>query len=192
MAQLKLGKENEELIRLHKRILRCRKCELFKDRTNAVPGEGNPHTGILIIGEAPGKSEDIQGRPFVGRAGKVLTEILTEAGIEREDVFITNIIKCRPPGNRVPKQKEVEACRDFLHRQVELIEPALLVALGQSAFRTLTGIKGKMEDHHGKIYDYAGCRTLVTYHPAGVIYNRKLRPDMVRDIKSIKKIVKER
>ena len=184
MGQMKLEDIVETILPLHKKIIKCRNCGLWKERQNAVPGEGDPNARLLIIGEAPGKSEDELGRPFVGRAGKVLNEVLTEVGINRNEVFITNIIKCRPPRNRVPKKNEVVACSEYLKKQIEIIEPELIVALGHSAFRTLTGMKGKMEDFHGKKFDYNKHKVLVTYHPAALIYNRKLRPLMIEDLRT--------
>jgi DNA polymerase len=175
----------DKLKKLNQKIMKCTKCELSKDRTNAVPGEGDPSGRIMFIGEAPGKKEDLQGRPFVGRAGSVLDEILAEVGIKREKIFIANIIKCRPPRNRVPKKPEIEACRRYLMEQIEIIRPELIIALGRSAFTTLTGLKGKMRDFHGKMYQFMDYPLLVTYHPAAIVYNRKLRVEMVADLRKI-------
>jgi DNA polymerase len=177
-----------ELLMLSETIKTCTKCELSKQRTNAVPGEGAINAKIMFIGEAPGKTEDREGRPFVGRAGKTLNELLDEVSIFRERVYITNIVKCRPPKNRVPKSSEVEACRSYLERQIELIRPELIVALGQSALKTLTGIKDNLAEVHGKTVDYSGHPLLITYHPAAMIYNRKLRTEILEDLTRIKEI----
>jgi DNA polymerase len=171
-------------------IRACTNCELCLTRTNAVPGEGDENSKVMIVGEAPGKNEDEEGRPFVGRAGKVLTDILTELGIDRNQIFITNIVKCRPPKNRVPKNPEVEACSNYLVKQIESIQPEIIFALGQSSIKTLTGVAGKLGDIHGRQFSYKNFLVTATYHPAAVIYNRKLRSLLLNDLERIKEIIK--
>ena len=173
-----------------KKIITCTKCELHKDRTNAVPGEGSVKAKVVIIGEAPGKNEDELGRPFVGRAGKTFDGLLEELGIERSELFITNIIKCRPPKNRVPKKDEVEACRDYLIQQVDIIKPDLMVAMGNSAIKTLTDLKGNMRELHGRRFQFQDYQVLATYHPAAIVYNRKLKSQMLEDLVQIKQYYK--
>lgn len=179
-----------DLSTIHNTIINCTKCDLYLNRTNAVPGEGALDSRLLFIGEAPGKSEDLKGRPFVGRAGSVLDGILEEAGIPRNSIFITNIVKCRPPKNRVPKRIEIESCRDYLIKQIEIIDPDLIIAMGQSSIKTLTNIKTNLKEIHGKIFNFSGYDMMVTYHPAAIIYNRKLRPDMLNDLMKVQAINK--
>src|SRR5205807_880478 len=130
-----------ELQLIHSEILECTKCELHKSRTNAVPGEGPYDAKIMFVGEGPGQNEDEQGRPFVGAAGKFLTELLESIGLKRSDVFITNIVKCRPPNNRAPRKSEIETCNPYLQSQIRLINPRILCALGTPAINTLIGVR---------------------------------------------------
>jgi uracil-DNA glycosylase len=170
-------------------ITACKQCPLHKNTTNAVPGHGNPHAKILFIGEAPGAKEDTEGIPFIGTSGKLLTELLTTIGIQREDIFITNVVKHRPPNNRDPTQEEVAACKPFLKRQIEAINPDVIVTLGNHALEFVTGKQG-ISSMHGKIFpkEIAGkTRKIVpTFHPAALIYNRKLRPLAEQDFQTIK------
>ena len=172
-------------------VRKCTLCRLSEGRTNAVPGEGNGFAKIMFIGEAPGRSEDQQGRPFVGAAGKLLTEALQEAGLSREDVFITNIVKCRPPNNRVPKEEERNACRPYLERQIALINPKIICILGRTAYESLleggsiTSNRGRLVKHHKRFY-------FLTVHPAAIIYNPELktvfRSDLVNLVNELKKL----
>jgi len=121
-----------DLQEIAEQVRNCRKCDLWKTRKNAVPGEGNPHAEIMFVGEAPGENEDIEGKPFVGAAGKLLTKLITEVlGLKREDVFITNVVKCRPPQNRDPTEEEMTACSPYLRMQIDIIKPKLIVTLGR-------------------------------------------------------------
>jgi len=162
----------------------CRKCDLWKSRKNPVAGEGNPSAAVMFIGEAPGYWEDIKGRPFVGAAGKFLDETLSRIGLSRSEVYIANILKCRPPENRDPLPMEVEACTQFLDRQIKIIEPRLIMTLGRhstsyilskAGFKDVEGITRL----RGKVYkaDVLGLRVSVipTYHPASALYNAKYR-----------------
>jgi DNA polymerase len=175
--------KRDELKKIAARVRRCRKCHLAKSRTNAVPGEGPSSSKVLLVGEAPGKSEDEQGKPFVGYAGRILDQILEEAGLGRERVFITSILKCRPPKNRNPKAPEIEACAPHLESQIHAISPKVLVALGRFGAKGLTGKIEKVADLRGKILDRNGVPIVVTYHPAAVIYNRSLQKEIVSDLK---------
>ena len=181
-------------------IKKCTKCKLYKTRRNPVPGEGPCNAKIMFVGEAPGGKEDETGRPFVGAAGQFLTELLGMAGLRREDVFITNILKCRPPNNRDPEPDEIEACKPYLVRQIRLILPRIIVTLGRYAGRTLLGDAGvkwsSMTRMHGKIFSVelygVKLKIMPTYHPAAALYYPKLRPVIIKDFKEVlKKLVDE-
>ena len=167
---------------IEKEISRCERCPLHRNRTNTVPGKGPEDADIVILGEGPGENEDRRGIPFIGRAGKVLTESLREAGKERGEVFITNVVKCRPPDNRDPKVGEIESCFPYLERQLEIVRPELVLPLGNSAVKAVLGRKG-ITDIRGQIIEKDGHRYFPTYHPAATLYNRKLRPQFVKDLK---------
>ena len=185
--------------KLIEEIASCRKCDLYKYRKNPVPGEGRLDADIMFVGEAPGAQEDEMGRPFVGAAGKLLTELIESIGLKREDVYITNVIKCRPPNNRDPTDKEIEACSPYLIRQIQLIKPKIIVALGRHAGRFLfnnAGLKWRnMMVMHGRVYDVElfGVKTklLATYHPAAALYYPKLRPKLEEDFQLLKKLYEE-
>ncbi|HZQ62755.1 MAG TPA: uracil-DNA glycosylase [Casimicrobiaceae bacterium] len=150
----------------------CTTCGLCRTRNRAVPGVGDPHADWMFVGEAPGAEEDAQGEPFVGQAGKLLDAMLAAIGLRRgEGVYIANVLKCRPPGNRVPEPLEVEACKPYLDRQVELVAPKLIVALGRSAATTLLGRDASIASLRGRIHRYRNVPLLVTYHPAYLLRN---------------------
>jgi len=171
-----------DLAALAARIRRCTRCELHESRTVAVPGEGAPGSRIALVGEAPGWSEDRAGRPFVGAAGRILDEALRKAGIVRELTFITNAVKCRPPGNRRPSPSEMAACRPYLEAQLAAVRPRVVVALGASAVHDLLGAEEKFASIRGRWVTRGGRRILATYHPAAVLYNRALLPTLIRDL----------
>ena len=152
-------------------VATCTRCQLGHSRLTAVPGEGHPRARLACVGEAPGATEDETGRPFVGRAGKLLEEILKSIALAREDVFICNVLKCRPPGNRTPEPLEVAACSPYLHRQLELIRPKVILALGKPAATTLLGTNASLGDLRGRIHRYRGIPLVVTYHPAALLRN---------------------
>ena len=159
---------------LRKKIGECNKCKLSKNRTHIVFGEGNPYSRLMFIGEAPGKEEDVQARPFVGDAGMLLTRLIEKMGFRREDVYIANIVKCRPPMNRDPEKDEIEQCRVFVERQVEIIHPEVIICLGRISAQTLIGNAGlKISAIRGKFYDYRGIPLMPTFHPAYLIRNPK-------------------
>lgn len=175
-------------------IINCTKCPLHKLRKNAVPGEGNPNTKIMLIGEAPGYWEDVKGKPFVGAAGKFLDTLLAEAGVSRSQVFIGNVLKCRPPGNREPAQAEIEACSQFLDRQITAIKPKLIVTLGNYSTAYIfakagTPFKGITEER-GKFHqtNILGITTTVfpTLHPAAGLYNAKYKQLLTEDFRMLK------
>lgn len=177
-------KELEESIRV------CRLCRLAESRKNAVPGEGNPNTAIMFVGEAPGRNEDEQGRPFVGAAGKLLDQALRNAGIERKDVYITNIIKCRPPNNRVPFKDEVDTCMQYLEMQIKLIDPLVICILGRTAYQTLLNGKS-ITTARGKLVESKRRNYFITIHPAAAIYNPSLKPLLLKDMEKLSEIVKQ-
>ena len=158
----------------------CQKCELCKTRTKAVPGKGNFDADVIFVGEAPGRNEDIHGEPFVGAAGKRLDMILEDTGIKREDVYITNIVKCRPPKNRVPSKQEEEACDEFIKQEIEIINPKIICVMGNTAYGTLLGGK-EITKNHGKIVEKDRRKFFVTFHPAATIYNQKLVDELKND-----------
>jgi DNA polymerase len=169
------------------RAVGCQNCELAGGRTNVVFGAGNPNARLLFVGEAPGRDEDIQGVPFVGRSGQLLNKILEAAGIERDDVYIANIIKCRPPSNRTPFTNEIEACIPYLGRQVALIDPRVICTLGLPATQTLLGIRGSMGSLRGKIYVEGKVKVIPTYHPAAALRDPKYKRPIWDDIQLIKR-----
>lgn len=180
------------LTEIAERISICTKCPLAESRINAVPGEGPQHASIMFIGEAPGAKEDETGRPFVGQSGKMFTDLLEEAGIKREDVFITSILKCRPPDNRNPSKEEVRFCAPYVLAQLDSISPVVTVTLGNEAYDLFSSTfylpKKKVSDVRGKVFRMhsTAARYLIpTYHPAALIYNRKLIPQFKKDLETI-------
>ncbi len=179
-------KDSSSLVVLNERIADCLECELGKERNKLVFGSGNPNADIMVIGEAPGADEDEQGLPFVGRAGKLLTKMLEAIYIQRDDIYIANICKCRPPGNRRPTTSEVDACEPYLKRQIELIKPAFILSLGLTSVDTLLKKKHKMGDIRGNMMDYHGIDMLVTYHPAALLRNPNWKKDAWDDLKKLR------
>jgi DNA polymerase len=173
---------SEDLGNLAKTVISCNKCDLAKTRTNAVPGLGYDKSEIIFIGEAPGRNEDLKGEPFVGTAGKILSEALEYAGLPRNRVYITNVVKCRPPNNRQPNIPEIDSCNNYLLEELRLICPKIICILGNTAFGSLlngnsiTKYRGKIIKRDGRIY-------FVTVHPAAVIYNPQLRQVLKDDLK---------
>lgn len=168
----------------------CTKCQLSKIRKNAVPGEGNPKAELLFIGEGPGQNEDKEGRPFVGEAGKFLEEMLGLIKMTRKDVFITNVVKCRPPNNRDPLEEEVDVCtRNYLFRQIREIKPKLIITLGRHSMRTFFPQIRSISSVHGKAYKKAGQVYLILYHPAAALYQQSLKDAMREDFKQIPNIL---
>lgn len=176
---------------LNDKIQDCLRCELGHTRTNFVFGTGDPNADLVIIGEAPGRDEDLKGEPFVGRSGKLLTKILESIGLSRDDVFIANIIKCRPPNNRKPSSSEVETCESYLHKQIELIDPKYILSLGLTATDTLLKTKNVMKDVRGEILEYRGRKLMITYHPAALLRNSNLKRAVWEDMKKLKTLLDE-
>lgn len=178
-----------ELALLAAKIQSCRACGLATGRTQAVPGEGNPHAVVLFVGEGPGFEEDRQGRPFVGRSGRYLDEQLAQAGIRRDEVFITNVVKCRPPDNRDPLPAELDACAHFLTRQVELINPRIIVTLGRFSMRRWFG-DGAITKLHGQIRNIGRGRVaLAMFHPAAALRNPAWHSEFVRDMAKLPPLI---
>lgn len=182
----------ETLEELREQVEGCTRCDLCETRTNVVFGDGNPHARILVVGEAPGKNEDLQGVPFVGAAGKFLNELLEDAGLKREDIFIANVLKCRPPANRDPQPYEIEACAPYLRAQTKIIDPDVIVTLGNFAtqfiLRTTTGIT-KLR---GTVQQAGRFMVLPTFHPAAAIYDRSKRDVLIADFQQVGAIVRDR
>ena len=166
--------KNDKLTSLKEEIGDCRRCKLFKGRKNIVFGAGAPEARLMFIGEAPGKEEDIQGEPFVGDAGVLLTKLIEKMGFTRDEVYIANIIKCRPPMNRDPEEDEILSCRAFLDKQIDIIAPAFIITLGRIALQTLTNNdKSKITAARGTFFQYKGIPVMPTFHPAYLLRNPK-------------------
>jgi|GEM_PF-347013 len=178
------NEDSQELLeKLFYSIQRCRKCPLYKFRTNPVLGRGNPKARIMLIGEAPGREEDLQGKPFVGAAGRLLGEDLRKAEIPEEDIYIANVLKCRPPRNRDPSPEEIKACFPFLLEQIRIVNPKVICTLGKFATQTLLNTKQSILRLRGKVLSYQGKILLIpTFHPAACIYRPDWRKFFLQDL----------
>ena len=165
----------------------CTRCKLCKGRKTIVVGEGNPQAELVFVGEGPGEQEDIQGRPFVGKAGQLLDKMIQAMGLAREQVYICNVVKCRPPGNRNPEQDEIEACGAFLYRQLDAIRPKVVVALGKFAAQTLLQTETRISELRGKFHPYRGGKLMPTYHPAYLLRNPEMKRDAWLDLQAVAK-----
>ena len=171
---LSLSREKQAALnKLREEIGECQRCKLSKGRKHIVFGEGSPGAALMFIGEAPGKEEDIQARPFVGDAGKLLTRMIEKMGLVREDVYIGNIVKCRPPLNREPEEDEMKTCTPFIDRQIEIISPKVIISLGRISAQTLIDTKIPISKLRGKFYEYRGIPLMPTFHPAYLLRNPK-------------------
>ncbi|MBL7072436.1 MAG: uracil-DNA glycosylase [Candidatus Omnitrophica bacterium] len=168
-------------------ISSCQKCPLGKTRISFVFGAGSPKAPLMFVGEAPGRDEDQQGEPFVGRAGQLLTKIIESIGLKREDVFIGNILKCRPPQNRNPLPTEISACTPYLLKQIDIIKPKVICSLGKFSAQTLLNSETPISRLRGKFYDYHGIKLMPTYHPAYLLRNQSGKKDVWEDMKAIAK-----
>jgi DNA polymerase len=169
----------------------CTRCKLHKlGRRQIVFGVGNPNADLMFVGEAPGRDEDIQGEPFVGRAGQLLTKIIEAIGLQRGDVYIANVIKCRPPENRNPEQDEVETCEPFLFRQIDTIKPKVIVALGTFAARALLRTLDPISRLRGRVYEYRGAKLIPTFHPAYLLRNPSSKREVWEDMKVVRSLLK--
>jgi len=185
------GPESAELSSLRTAAEACTRCRLAQGRQKVVFGAGNPAADLMLIGEAPGAEEDKQGLPFVGAAGELLTKIIQAMDMRREDVYIANILKCRPPGNRDPQPDEIAACRSFLERQIELIQPKVIVALGRIAAQALLGNDGPLGQMRGQWYSVRGVPAMVTYHPAALLRNQGLKRPTWEDMQQVRDRLRE-
>lgn len=184
----KEGLPDDSLLLIADEVRVCTKCPLSLTRTNAVPGEGPRDARIVIIGEGPGRNEDLRGRPFVGAAGAQLDGLLREAGLAREHVYITNVVKCRPPENRRPTGAEADACQPYLERQLEQLRPKVVVLLGDSALKRFLPDES-LGSAHGRLFKHGGLAVFATYHPAAMIYNRSLENVSREDFKELGRIL---
>jgi uracil-DNA glycosylase len=176
----------EQLLQMRKSLQECSRCSLADTRQQVVFGAGNAKARLVLVGEAPGADEDAQGEPFVGRAGKLLTKILAAIGLEREDVYIANVLKCRPPGNRDPKSDEVAQCEPFLIKQLQIIQPDLILALGRIAGNTLLKGSDSLGNMRGQMHDYHGIPLMVTYHPAALLRNPNWKKPAWEDMQRVR------
>lgn len=174
---------------LEEEVKKCRKCSLWDKRTNVVFGEGNPLSKIMFIGEAPGYHEDQQGRPFVGAAGRLLTELIESLDLKREDVYIANVLKCRPPNNRDPLPDEIQACYPWLEEQIKIIKPKVICTLGRYSAYVLLKFPINISSYHGKLYEIGEKIIFLTYHPAAALYHGKILEEIKRDFLELKKII---
>ena len=187
--------KEKKLKKIKKQILGCRKCTLYKKRKQPVVGSGDLNAKIMFIAEAPGYWEDVKGEPFVGRAGKILDELLASVKIKREGVFVANILKCRPPENRSPKKEEIKACTPYLLKQIEIIKPKVICALGN--FSTVFifekyGLEKKIKgvsSLHGKFFKSGKTMIIPFYHPAVVVYNNKMKKILIKDFLALKNLL---
>jgi DNA polymerase len=182
---------SDNLDNLNKLICNCLKCPLGATRNKFVFGSGNPNADVMVIGEGPGADEDAQGLPFVGRAGKLLTDILKAINFSRDEVYIANIVKCRPPGNRTPLPQEMEACLPYLKKQIELIKPKLILCLGLTATQGLLKKKESLSSMRGKVFEFENAKVMVTFHPAALLRNPNWKKDCWEDVKKFKKLYDE-
>jgi uracil-DNA glycosylase len=185
----------EALVALYQEARACTRCPLYQGRTKVVFGAGNADADLMFVGEAPGQQEDLQGLPFVGRAGKLLDQLLGEVGLERRDVFITNVLKSRPPGNRDPLPDEIDACKPYLHKQVELIEPRVICTLGNFATKLLTRSQRGITSVHGRpqVHELGGraVRVMPIYHPAAALRSTKTLEELREDFGRLPQLLEE-
>jgi DNA polymerase len=179
----------ETLEAVAERICSTHCCALCPQRTNAVPGEGNPRAKLMLVGEGPGATEDATGRPFVGQAGKLLDDILLAIEVPRETVYITNIVKCRPPQNRKPLPDEIASCIPYLHRQIELIRPKVLLALGGTAGEAMLGVRKSLGELRGKVHSFNGIPLVATYHPAALLRNPNWKKPTWDDVRIVRQLL---
>ncbi len=179
----------QDLSALATLVSTCRKCGLCETRTQTVFADGPPTARLLLVGEAPGRDEDAQGLPFVGRAGQLLNKMLTAIDLKREEVYICNVLKCRPPENRTPQPEEVERCLPYLEQQIALIRPSLICALGLSAAQALLRTKASMTSMRGRVFEFRGVRLIPTYHPAALLRNPGLKREAWADLQQVRDLL---
>jgi DNA polymerase len=184
-------KDSNTLDELNSMIQECLKCPFGATRTNFVFGVGNPNADILVIGEGPGADEDIKGEPFVGRAGQLLTKILEAIKLTRDEVYIANVVKCRPPGNKTPTESEFADCLPYLMKQIEIIKPKFILTLGAVPLLALFGKEYQISKHRGHVIDYKGIKVIPTYHPAYLLRNPAAKKFVWEDVQLLEKLYKE-
>ncbi len=177
------------LVEVRKELGECKRCKLHRARKTIVFGEGNEKAKLMFIGEGPGYDEDVQGRPFVGKAGQLLTKIIESIRLSREEVYIANIVKCRPPQNRNPEPDEIQSCNPFLMKQILVIQPRIICALGTFSAQTLLKSDTKISDLRGKLFDLEGIKLIPTYHPAFLLRNPERKREVWEDMKKIAKLI---
>ncbi len=180
------NQKRELFHQLQQEVARCQRCSLCLTRKTPVLGEGDVNAQLMFIGEAPGYWEDVKGRPFVGKAGQKLTDIIRAMGLSRQEVYITNIVKCRPPNNRDPKTEEIESCRNYLLQQINIIEPKVICALGTFSAQSLLNSSLPISQLRGKFWDYHGIKLMATFHPAFLLRNPYKKGETWEDMKKIK------
>ena len=190
-VELSRSEKIEELRKLDEQVRKCTKCDLCKSRTNVVFGVGDPEARLMFVGEAPGYYEDEQGEPFVGKAGQLLTKIIESIGMKRSDVYIANILKCRPPENRNPNTNEIVMCSPHLIKQIEIIRPKIICALGTFAAQTLLDTTESIGRLRGKFFEYQSTKFLATYHPAYLLRNPDDKKKVWEDIKKVRNFLQE-
>ncbi|MFZ2323293.1 MAG: uracil-DNA glycosylase [Ignavibacteriaceae bacterium] len=183
--------KTNSLAELNKLICNCTKCVLHKERNKFVFGSGNPNAKVMVIGEGPGAEEDKQGLPFVGRAGQLLTDILKAIKFSRDEVYIGNIVKCRPPGNRTPLPEEMDTCLPYLKKQIDLIKPKMILCLGLTAAKGLLKKKDSLTNLRGHVFEYEGIKVMVTFHPAALLRNPNWKRDCWVDVQKFRKLYDE-
>jgi len=183
------GSKEERLVVLSEAVRRCRRCPLYRTRTHAVISDGSPHAKLVFVGEAPGREEDLQGKPFVGAAGQLLTKMITAMGLSRQDVYICNVLKDRPPENRTPQPEEIDACLPFLREQLTIVQPKVICALGAVAVKALLGPHVAITKVRGHVADYEGIPLVPTFHPAYLLRNPDAKKFAWADLKKVKKLL---
>jgi uracil-DNA glycosylase len=186
-ASLFEGSKTMTLEEIREEIGDCTRCQLHEGRTNLVFGDGNPKARLVFVGEGPGRDEDMQGKPFVGRSGKLLTKIIEAMGLKREDVYICNVVKCRPPNNRTPEPEEMSTCEQFLFKQIRFIKPEVIVCLGATAAKSILRTKNSLGSLRGKFHQYSGTKLMVTYHPAALLRNPHFKKPAWEDMQAVMK-----
>ncbi|MBI3321267.1 MAG: uracil-DNA glycosylase [Candidatus Omnitrophica bacterium] len=181
--------KESRLAQLAKEVERCRRCPLYRTRTHAVISDGTPHATLMFVGEAPGRDEDLHGKPFIGAAGQLLTKMIAAMGLSREQVYICNILKDRPPGNRTPLPEEVEACLPFLQEQLAIVHPAVICTLGAVATKALLGAGASITKIRGRVHEYQGFQVVPTFHPAYLLRNPSAKPFAWADLKKVKQLL---
>jgi uracil-DNA glycosylase len=184
-----IGDKPSALKAIREDIGDCTRCRLHKGRTNLVFGVGSVNADLMFIGEGPGADEDAQGEPFVGRAGQLLNNMISAMGIKREDVYIANVVKCRPPSNRTPEKDECDTCSPFLMRQIDVIKPKVIVALGAVAAKNLLAVNDSMANLRGRWYDFRDSKLLVTYHPAYLLRDPRQKKEAWKDLQMVMKFL---